>query len=140
MRSTLLACAPALLVLSGCSMNPRLEKPVPPVAQAFPGPPHTRASPLPISTGAPSSVTRLQRLIDLALTDSRDLRIAVLQAQEARAQFRVARGARLPAVEAQGNYTRQRAPSSVAGAGVGIGDTPICLPVSNLVSFQRRLR
>jgi outer membrane protein TolC len=65
---------------------------------------------------------QLRALITLALDDNRDLRIAVMETQAARAQFRVADAARLPQLSAQGTYTRQRIPSSVAGAGVGLSD------------------
>ena len=111
----------AALLAGGCSMNPKLEKPAAPVAAAYPGTAPTDAA------GAATPAwremfgdPRLQALIDLALRESRDLRIAALNVEAARAQFRVQRGALLPAVEAQGSYTRQRIPASVAGAGLGL--------------------
>nr|WP_237709223.1 TolC family protein [Sphingomonas elodea] len=63
---------------------------------------------------------RLQRLIALSLDSNRDLRIAALNAEAARVQLRVQRGQVLPAVSAEGSYTRQRQPASVARAGVGL--------------------
>ena len=115
------------LLVGGCSMNPKLEKPTAPVAAAYPGTDEADA------TGALTPAwremfgdPRLQKLIELALRESRDLRIAALNVEAARAQFRIQRGALLPAVEAQGSYTRQRIPASVAGAGLGLegGDGP----------------
>ncbi|RVU03383.1 efflux transporter outer membrane subunit [Novosphingobium umbonatum] len=58
---------------------------------------------------------RLQRLIALALNENRDLRIALLNAQAARAALSIARGAQLPTVEAQGNFTS----AQTAGGGFG---------------------
>lgn len=58
---------------------------------------------------------RLQRLIALALEENRDLRIAVLNAQAARGALSVARGAQLPALEAQGGFTG----AQTAGGGFG---------------------
>jgi len=58
---------------------------------------------------------RLQRLIALALNENRDLRIAVLNAQAARAALSIARGAQLPSIEAQGNFTS----AQTAGGGFG---------------------
>ncbi|MEN5145548.1 MULTISPECIES: efflux transporter outer membrane subunit [Brevundimonas] len=52
---------------------------------------------------------RLQRLVDLALTDSRDLRLAVLDAEEARAQLRIRRADPFPQVDANAGMTRGRA-------------------------------
>ncbi|MCK9554192.1 MAG: multidrug transporter, partial [Aquamicrobium sp.] len=77
-----------VLLVGGCSMNPKLEKPPAPVAAAYPG---AVASD---TTGATSlswremfSDQRLQKLIELALRESRDLRIAALNVEAARAQF-----------------------------------------------------
>jgi outer membrane protein, multidrug efflux system len=122
MRALPLAAA---LLLAGCSMNPRLEKPALPVATAYPD-----AAALDAANAADLgwqemfADPRLQRLIALALADNRDLRIATLNVEAARAQFRVQRGALLPTVEAQGSYTKQRIPSSVAGASVGLDGGP----------------
>lgn len=50
----------------------------------------------------------LQRLVDLALTDSRDLRLAVLDAEEARAQLRIRRADLFPQLDANAGITRGR--------------------------------
>lgn len=59
---------------------------------------------------------RLQRLIELALEQNRDLRIAALNIEQARAQYRVQDAARLPTVHAAGSGTQARTPADVAGA------------------------
>lgn len=112
-----------LLALAGCSMNPHLERPVLPVATTYPqtSPPDGSKAEV-LSWQAMLGDPQLLALITLALDDNRDLRIAVMEAQAARAQFRVTDAARLPQLSAQGSYTRQRIPSSVAGAGVGLSD------------------
>lgn len=56
---------------------------------------------------------RLQDLVELALTDSRDLRLAVLDAEEARAQLRIRRADQWPQLDAQGRMTRERSTSAV---------------------------
>lgn len=113
-----------LLTATACSMNPRLDTPAPPVASTFP-----TAS----LDEAPSAAAldwreifvdaRLQRLVDLALANNRDLRISTLNVEAARSQFRVQRAARLPSIDANGSYTRQRAPLDTATAGFG-GSAP----------------
>lgn len=110
----------ALLMTSACSMNPRLDIPKPPVAAAYPeAAPQEAASAAAIDWRTMFADPRLQALITLALENNRDLRVSTLNVEAARAQFRVARGALLPQVDANGSYTRQRIPSSTAGAGLG---------------------
>ncbi len=82
---------------------------------------------------------RLQSLIALSLDANRDLRIAALNAEATRAQVRVQRAQSLPGLNVDGGYTRQRQPSSVAGAGVGLSPEAE-RPVSSLASSARRPR
>ncbi|MCA3106882.1 MAG: efflux transporter outer membrane subunit [Rhodocyclaceae bacterium] len=97
------------LALAGCaSLAPRTELPAPPVAGAFPG--DTGGG------GTPASAIewqrffadeRLRALIGLALENNRDLRIAVLNIEQARAAFDVRRADRLPTVGAGLSGSRQ---------------------------------
>lgn len=106
-----------LLATTACSTTPNPTLPVPPVGDAYPVADGTEA--LPEWRGMFGD-PRLQRLIVLSLDSNRDLRIAALNAEATYAQLRVQRAQALPAVNAEGSYTRQRQPSSVAGAGVGL--------------------
>jgi multidrug efflux system outer membrane protein len=110
----------ALLMTSACSMNPRLDIPKPPVATAYPEAAlQEPASAATIDWRTMFGDPRLQAIIALALDNNRDLRVSTLNVEAARAQFRVTRGAQLPQVDANGSYTRQRIPTSTAGAGIG---------------------
>src|SRR6185437_1474345 len=60
---------------------------------------------------------RLQDVIGLALTNNRDLRVAVLNVEATRAQYRIARSALLPDVEGTGAYSRQRFSGNVQVGG-----------------------
>ncbi|MBO9724015.1 MAG: efflux transporter outer membrane subunit [Novosphingobium sp.] len=112
----------ALLVLPGCSMNPRLDIPAAPVAPTFTGAASTDgAGDAALAWKEMFGDPRLQRLIETALSENRDLRVALLNADAARSQLKIQRASQFPAVEAQGNYTRQRQPTNVAGAGGGLG-------------------
>lgn len=112
--------AVALLAMAGCSMNPRLERPQPPVASAYPdAAPIEPSSAAALDWRAIFGDPRLQRIIDLALANNRELRIATLNVEAARSQFRVARGAQLPSVDVNGGYTRQRIPLATTAAGFG---------------------
>jgi len=110
------------LLAGACSMNPKLERPPLAVASTFPtAGPAEPASAAALDWRDMFGDLRLQRLIAAALENNRDLRIATLNVEAARAQFRVQRASQLPAIEATGGYTRQRVPSGVAAAGVGGG-------------------
>jgi NodT family efflux transporter outer membrane factor (OMF) lipoprotein len=64
---------------------------------------------------------RLQRLVEVALQNNRDLRVAVLNVEAARLQYRVQKAAFLPQLNATGSYATQKTPTSVASATVGGG-------------------
>ena len=96
-RFQLAAAALAIGVLSGCSMMPAYERPPAPVAGDWPAPA--------AATGTPAADLpwqqffgdeRLRQLIGIALRNNRDLRIAVLNIEQARAQYDIRRADRLP--------------------------------------------
>lgn len=95
------------LVLSGCTMIPKYERPAAPVATNYPGASatnETRATD--IGWGEFIGDERLRKLVELALANNRDLRVAVLNVEQSRAQYRIARSSSFPAVDAGGSYTR----------------------------------
>jgi multidrug efflux system outer membrane protein len=93
------------------------------VPKAWPeGPSHKAAG----AAGQPAADTpwqefyldeRLRKVLDLALRNNRDLRIAALNAEKARAYYRIQRADLLPKVNAFAQGTKQRLPASVSGAG-----------------------
>tara|TARA_Y100001951_G_scaffold101807_1_gene107358 strand:+ start:56960 stop:58396 length:1437 start_codon:yes stop_codon:yes gene_type:complete len=106
-----------LTCLSACSLTPTLERPAAPVPASFPMASNATASTLPASAvgwRAMFGDPRLQRLIDLALVNNRDLRLATLNVQAAQAQANIQRAARLPAVGLEGARTRERTLSTDA--------------------------
>jgi NodT family efflux transporter outer membrane factor (OMF) lipoprotein len=116
--STTLAVIAAVLSVAACQTTPKA--PADDVVAAR----YPLASPADAANAADAAWQdvlrdgRLQRLVSLALVDSRDLRLAVLDAEEARAQLRVRRADQLPQVEANADMTRGRASANTAqGAG-----------------------
>lgn len=107
-----------LLATTACSMTPRLDLPKPPVAAAYPTPTAAQSEVLP-DWQAMFGDPRLRRLIALSLDENRDLRIAALNAEAARAQVGVQRAASLPTIGVDAGYTRQRQSGSLAGPGAG---------------------
>ena len=120
MKRGLLIAVPVLL--AGCSLAPKTVLPPPPVPQSWPvGDAYLLQSEeaLPIlSYKTIFTDPRLQRLVDQALANNRDLRTAYANVAAARAQARVSRAGQFPAlgVSAGSGY------SDSGGQGNGSGD------------------
>lgn len=125
MRPTLNFLVPTLLTLSlalaGCvSLAPAHERPAAPVAADWHAPAAGSADARAAADlGWREFVTdaRLREVIELALAQNRDLRVAVLNVQRAQAQYGVQRADQLPTVAAGGGQTAQRPPGSLTGTG-----------------------
>ncbi len=98
----------ASAVLAGCSLIPAYERPAAPVPSVFPGGPTQPAGAAAASVPWRSHFTdpRLQTLIDIALANNRDLRVAALNIEQARAQFGIQRAALFPAVNLSASGSR----------------------------------
>jgi len=111
MRLLILSAAVcAALALSACSLTPVLVKPAMPVPTAY-----TAAAAADLHANAADlgwrtmfGDRRLQRLIEVALRNNRDLRLAALNVEAAEAQYGIQRSARLPSIDAGASFTRQR--------------------------------
>lgn len=109
------------LALNGCAnMAPKYTRPEAPVPSDWPGgPAYKEAAVKPGERGA-SDITwqeffidkQLQKLISLALENSRDLRIAVLNIERSRALYQIQRADLFPAVNAASSALEGRTPSS----------------------------
>lgn len=97
------------LSLAGCvNLAPKYERPAAPVAAGYPTVEGTVNSGNPVATEAPVNIAwqrffadaRLQRLIELALANNRDLRVSILNVEQARAAYRIQRADRLPTINA----------------------------------------
>ncbi|RFP19298.1 MULTISPECIES: efflux transporter outer membrane subunit [unclassified Duganella] len=110
--ATVAALAAAML-LPGCrSMAPQYGRPPLPVATDY-GVPATAAAALPEWRGYFSTPV-LQALILEALAQNRDLRIAALRVEQARAAYGIERAARLPLLAAQASGQRQQVPADLS--------------------------
>jgi outer membrane protein, multidrug efflux system len=111
------ALAVALLA-SGCtSLAPSYERPAPPVAARFASDAGPTAGPLAseLDWHGFFGDERLKRLIEIALANNRDLRIAALNIEQARALYQVRRADELPTVGVGASASRQ---PSTTGAGI----------------------
>jgi outer membrane protein, multidrug efflux system len=104
--------------LTACTMTPRLEKPAAPVAAEFEQGDAADAGPASdIGWREFFPDPELQDLIARALNNNRDLRIATLNVEAARAQYRIRRADLVPAIDAQGQANNQRVPASLSQTG-----------------------
>lgn len=113
--------------LAGCSLAPTYERPAAPVDAAYPtGPAYDRQAGqgTPVQGAAADVGWRdffrdpvLQRLIELSLADNRDLRVAALNVEVARAQYRIERADLLPGLGVAGTAQAQRTPGDLTQSG-----------------------
>jgi multidrug efflux system outer membrane protein len=107
-----------LLLATGCSMAPADTRPPLPVPLALPSgdvyAAETAALPA-IGYRDMFRDRRLQTLIERALTNNRDLRVAAANVAAARAQYQIQRADQLPQVDMSGDVTRSRTQASTAG-------------------------
>ena len=110
--------AMASAVLAGCvNLAPEYTAPASPVPQALPS--SGVEAPTPIDVGWRSFFVepRLRGTIELALANNRDLRVAALNIERARAQYGIARAGLIPTVEAGASGSRSRTPGSLSTSG-----------------------
>jgi multidrug efflux system outer membrane protein len=111
--------------LTGCTLIPKYTKPEAPVPATWPSGPaykETQAAP-----GAPLAADlkwrefftdeRLQKIIETALNNNRDLRLAALTVERARALYRIQRAELLPTVNAVGSGGKERVPAALSSTG-----------------------
>jgi NodT family efflux transporter outer membrane factor (OMF) lipoprotein len=114
----------AALLAAGCSMMPKYERPAAPVPGAFPYPSAQEGTPAAdVKWDQFFADARLRSLIGLALRNNRDLRVAVLNIAQARAQYDIRNADRFPTVGASVSGSRVPGPndSTVSSYTAGIG-------------------
>ena len=121
-----LSLTASALVLAGCAnLAPSYTQPVAPVPQAW----GERAAVVQTASALPASAgdageplltgwrdffvdERLRNVVGLALDNNRDLRVAALNIDKARAQYGIARSAAFPSVDLGGGASRSRSSGS----------------------------
>jgi multidrug efflux system outer membrane protein len=118
---------PLLAFASACSLQPTYERPAAPVAGTFPaGAAYKSAHIGPGGTSLPAGDigwrdflrdARLQRLVEVALANNRDLRVAMLNVEQVRAQYRIQRSALFPQVGGFADASRSHTPAGTSTSG-----------------------
>nr|WP_321241547.1 efflux transporter outer membrane subunit [uncultured Tolumonas sp.] len=110
------------LLLTGCSLAPNYLRPAAPIPVNY----ETKTSPAAVQATDWQQVftdPALKKLIDTALQNNRDLRVAVLNVEAYQAQYRIQRAAQLPDITATGYQARQRIPGTYSGGASAISNT-----------------
>jgi multidrug efflux system outer membrane protein len=105
------------VLLGACTLDPAYRRPTPPVPASFPqgpsyAPPAEGPAAAQIGWRTLFADPDLQAVIELALTNNRDLRAAVANIASAQAQTEVQRSALFPSVSASASETQQQSPSA----------------------------
>jgi multidrug efflux system outer membrane protein len=121
------------LLSGGCTLAPKYQRPEPPVAPAFPAATAASTNTIPATnTVAGATATadpgwrevfgdaRLQALVALALEQNRDLRVAALNVELVRAQYRIQWAQQLPQLSASGSMSRTRTPADLNTSGKAV--------------------
>lgn len=130
-------------LLAGCSFAPAYQQPPAPIAATYPG-----------AADGSSSITRLGwrevfavdpqlvSLIEAALADNRDLRVATARIQEARAAYHIQGSQLYPNLDgvATGTYGRTPGDLNVTGRPVEGGQYQVALSAAWEIDFWGRLR
>jgi len=116
----LVAVALSGAILAGCTLEPHYVRPTPAAPQTWPvgaAYPPAGAATLPsLSYRDVFKDPHLQAVIERALADNQDLRIAMANVAIARSQYRVQRAQLLPRIEAKAGATETSAPVATPAA------------------------
>ncbi|HSM91676.1 MAG TPA: efflux transporter outer membrane subunit [Anaeromyxobacteraceae bacterium] len=121
--SARIAATALLLAGAGCSLAPRYERPTPPVPAAVGTGGSARQPAEALGWREVFQDPRLQALIALALENNRDLRVAALNVELTRAQYRIERADQLPAVGGSAGVTRQHLGDALSPTGAALSTT-----------------
>lgn len=112
----------AVFAVAGCAVAPTTVRPVAPVAAAYPSQADQAAAPAAVAAADLGwrDVFRdpvLQQLIATSLDANRDLRVAALNVEAARAQYRIRRADSLPRIDGVAAGVSQRTPADLSPTG-----------------------
>lgn len=109
-------------LVAGCaSMAPDYQRPTAPVPAEFPQAGAKAPANAPLAENIPwrdyFADPRLREVIAQALANNRDLRVATLNIEKARAQYRIQRADLFPSIGATGSQSAQRLPGDLTSSG-----------------------
>ncbi len=125
MRRKMLLILGLFVCLSGCTLTPKYRRPEAPVPSSWPsGPAYKEIEAGPSAPAADElgweeffADGRLKKIIGMALNNNRDLRLAALNVERARAFYGIQRAELLPALDVVGSGSKERVPSDLSETG-----------------------
>jgi multidrug efflux system outer membrane protein len=114
-----------LVFLAGCSLSPKYIQPQAPIPAQWPqGEAYRDTLANPVAPATPQlsrqeffTDEQLQKIIEMALSNNRDLRLAALNVERARALYGIQRAELFPVVNAIGSGSTQRVPADLSSTG-----------------------
>ncbi|MFP3556208.1 efflux transporter outer membrane subunit [Paraburkholderia sp. SIMBA_049] len=155
MRPFVLTIVAGAILAAGCTMIPEYKRPASPISNMYPtdgvyATQQTRsAGDRSANERAAADIgwreffadPRLRKLVEIALINNRDLRVAVLNVDADRSQYRVTRAAAFPAIDASGDANLQRTPTDLSVFGQTVStDYTVGLNTSWEIDFWGRIR
>ncbi len=114
------ASALLLGLLSGCSFIPAYHRPALPVTNQYPVAGGSGPAAASIGWRDFFQDPALQDLIALSIANNRNLRVSVLNVEEAQAQYRVDRAGLFPTIDGAGEAIAQRTSAGLTTSGAGV--------------------
>lgn len=136
-------------MLTGCTMIPKYTRPEAPVPASWPSGPAYKETPAAPETAVVADLpwrrfftdSRLQHVIDMGLKNNRDLRVAALNVERARALYRIQRAELLPTVATGTRAIKQRVRISGGTGLVTVEEYSLNLGISSWeLDFFGRIR
>ncbi|CAH2031894.1 AdeC/AdeK/OprM family multidrug efflux complex outer membrane factor [Trichlorobacter ammonificans] len=114
-----------LLILSGCTMAPSYTRPGAPVPTDWPATSSATTPAAPTTTKSAADIPwrefftapQVRQVIELALNNNRDLRVAALNIDKTRAQYQIQRADLFPQIDGTAGASIQRLPADLSGTG-----------------------
>lgn len=125
MRRQILLSLGVLVCMGGCSLAPKYTQPLAPIPEEWPqGDAYQATQATPSAPMTPElsrqeffADEQLRKIIEMALDNNRDLRLAALYVERARAMYGIQRAELFPSVNAAGEGGKQRLSSDLIAAG-----------------------
>jgi len=119
-----------IFFVAGCTLAPKYKRPAAPIPAYWSSTAAYSASEVETGTSVPVVTEmrwrefftdeRLQKIIEIALNNNRDLRLAALNVERARALYGIQRAELLPTVNAVGIGSKERVPADLSSTGSAV--------------------
>ena len=126
MRKQIFLLFATLIFMGGCSLTPNYTQPAAPIPAEWPQGPAYKDSQTTAEAQTACKLSRqtfftdpkLQRIIEMALNNNRDLRLALLNVEKAAALYGIQKAELFPTLNAAGSMSNQWYPADLSSSGV----------------------